>query len=144
MGRSEDILEQWDIHRTIPVLWYLRHLIYHSSMALEGICNYTISSGSGSINLHGGDGSFYSWFCEHISKEPTVSRTYVQGLTRQKLAYYLPLYFQATQGVFATHSGINMIAYVAPSIVAIGITGALVSRFGFYVSQYICINPNWS
>jgi hypothetical protein len=26
-----------------------------------------------------------------------------------------------------------MIAYVAPSIVAIGVTGGLVSRFGYYV-----------
>lgn len=50
-----------------------------------------------------------------------------------KLAFYLPLYFQATQGVSATHSGVNMVAYVAPSIVAIGVTGGLVSRFGYYV-----------
>lgn len=65
---------------------------------------------------------------------PTQKR--VQKLTLTKLAFYLPLYFQAIQGVSATHSGVDMVAYVAPSIVAIGITGGLVSRFGHYVSSY--------
>jgi hypothetical protein len=59
------------------------------------------------------------------------------GIASISLAFYLPLYFQATQGVSATHSGVNMIAYVAPSIVAIGITGALVTKWGFYVPYMV-------
>ncbi|OAG09464.1 MFS general substrate transporter [Paraphaeosphaeria sporulosa] len=55
------------------------------------------------------------------------------GVASISLAFYLPLYFQAIQGVSATHSGINMLAYVAPTIVSIGITGALVSKLGHYV-----------
>jgi hypothetical protein len=59
------------------------------------------------------------------------------GIASISLAFYLPLYFQATQGVSATHSGVNMIAYVAPSIVAIGITGALVTKYGYYVPYMV-------
>ncbi|KAF2867710.1 MFS multidrug transporter-like protein [Massariosphaeria phaeospora] len=55
------------------------------------------------------------------------------GISSIALAYYLPLYFQATRGVSATTSGVYMIAYVAPTIVSIGITGAVVSRVGYYV-----------
>ncbi|KAF2176057.1 MFS general substrate transporter, partial [Zopfia rhizophila CBS 207.26] len=59
------------------------------------------------------------------------------GIASISLAFYLPLYFQAIQGVSATHSGVNMVAYVAPSIVAIGVTGGLVSRFGYYVPYMV-------
>ncbi|KAH5296153.1 hypothetical protein HBI12_213810 [Parastagonospora nodorum] len=59
------------------------------------------------------------------------------GVASISLAFYLPLYFQATQGASATGSGINMIAYVAPTIVSIGATGGLVSRYGHYVPYMV-------
>jgi hypothetical protein len=69
-----------------------------------------------------------------VSPQQPVFDDVVTRTNVTKLAFYLPLYFQSTRGISATHSGINMIAYVAPSIVAIGITGALVSKYGYYVS----------
>ncbi|KAJ4305907.1 hypothetical protein N0V90_001440 [Kalmusia sp. IMI 367209] len=62
------------------------------------------------------------------------------GVASISLAFYLPLYFQAIQGVSATKSGVNMLAYVAPTIVSIGITGALVSKFGFYLGGAVAVS----
>lgn len=48
--------------------------------------------------------------------------------------YYLPILFQSVQGVSTTESGIRFIALVGAQIFAIVVTGALVSRWGYYVS----------
>ncbi|KAL8753064.1 MAG: hypothetical protein Q9199_005309 [Rusavskia elegans] len=47
--------------------------------------------------------------------------------------YYLPFYFQAAQGVSASTSGVRFIALALPEVVAIVITGALVTKTGHYV-----------
>ncbi|KAL8923566.1 MAG: hypothetical protein Q9208_004513 [Pyrenodesmia sp. 3 TL-2023] len=47
--------------------------------------------------------------------------------------YYIPFYFQATQGASAISSGAKFISLVIPEIVAIVITGAIVSKIGHYV-----------
>lgn len=47
--------------------------------------------------------------------------------------YYIPFYFQATQGASAISSGAKFISLVLPEIVAIVITGAIVSKIGHYV-----------
>ncbi|KAL9020794.1 MAG: hypothetical protein Q9185_001978 [Variospora sp. 1 TL-2023] len=47
--------------------------------------------------------------------------------------YYIPFYFQATQGASAISSGAKFIALVLPEIVAIVVTGAIVSKIGHYV-----------
>lgn len=50
-------------------------------------------------------------------------------------AYYLPIYFQSVQGVSTTQSGVRFIALVLPQIVGLVVTGALVSQWGYYVSD---------
>lgn len=62
---------------------------------------------------------------------------FVLGISSIALAYYLPVFFQSAQGVSATAAGIRMIAFVAPSIFAIGLTGAAVSRTGHYIPYMI-------
>lgn len=52
----------------------------------------------------------------------------------KQYAYYLPIFFQAGQGVSAPQSGVRFIALVIPEIVAIGVFGGIVSRWGHYVS----------
>ncbi|KAL8650813.1 MAG: hypothetical protein Q9210_003611 [Variospora velana] len=47
--------------------------------------------------------------------------------------YYIPFYFQATQGASAISSGAKFISLVLPEIVAIVVTGAIVSKIGHYV-----------
>ncbi|KAL8704581.1 MAG: hypothetical protein Q9201_002273 [Fulgogasparrea decipioides] len=49
------------------------------------------------------------------------------------LAYFIPFYFQAVQGVSATKSGIRFIPLALPEIVAIVVSGAFVSKVGYYV-----------
>ncbi|KAI0843826.1 major facilitator superfamily domain-containing protein [Daldinia vernicosa] len=56
------------------------------------------------------------------------------GITSVVYGYYLPILFQSVQGVSTTESGIRYIALVGPQIFAIVVTGALVSRWGYYVS----------
>ncbi|KAI9879023.1 MAG: hypothetical protein M1830_009822 [Pleopsidium flavum] len=51
--------------------------------------------------------------------------------------YYIPFYFQAVQGVSVTTSGIRYIPLVVPQIVAIVVTGAIVTATGHYVSFMI-------
>ncbi|KAL9095180.1 MAG: hypothetical protein Q9165_002436 [Trypethelium subeluteriae] len=47
--------------------------------------------------------------------------------------YYLPLYFQAVDGVSASISGVRILPYLATMIVSAGISGALISLTGYYV-----------
>ncbi|KAI4134960.1 MAG: hypothetical protein LQ341_005943, partial [Variospora aurantia] len=47
--------------------------------------------------------------------------------------YYIPFYFQATQGASAISSGAKFISLVLPEIIAIVVTGAIVSKIGHYV-----------
>jgi hypothetical protein len=47
--------------------------------------------------------------------------------------YYLPLFFQAAQGEGVMMSGVCQIALIVPDILAIGITGIIVSKWGYYV-----------
>ena len=55
--------------------------------------------------------------------------------TKQLIQYsfYLPFYFQAVQGVSATISGVRMIPLVLSQIVSIILTGAIISKRGYYV-----------
>ncbi|CAL8582398.1 hypothetical protein XPA_008064 [Xanthoria parietina] len=47
--------------------------------------------------------------------------------------YYIPFYFQATQGASAISSGAKFISFILPEIVAVVIAGAIVSKIGHYV-----------
>ncbi|KAL8798109.1 MAG: hypothetical protein Q9182_006936 [Xanthomendoza sp. 2 TL-2023] len=47
--------------------------------------------------------------------------------------YYIPFYFQATQGASGISSGTKFISLVLPEIFAIVVTGAIVSKIGHYV-----------
>lgn len=51
--------------------------------------------------------------------------------------YYIPFYFQATQRASAISSGTKFISLVLPEIVAIVVTGAIVSKIGHYVPSMI-------
>lgn len=47
--------------------------------------------------------------------------------------YYMPFYFQATQGASAMSSGAKYLSLILPEIVAVVVTGAIVSKFGHYI-----------
>lgn len=47
--------------------------------------------------------------------------------------YYMPFHFQATQGASATSSGAKYLSLILPEIVAVVVTGAIVSKFGHYI-----------
>ncbi|KAF2445324.1 MFS general substrate transporter [Karstenula rhodostoma CBS 690.94] len=55
------------------------------------------------------------------------------GMSSLTYTYYLPIFFQSIQGVSATHSGVRFIALVVPQIVLLVVTGAIVSKVGYYV-----------
>ncbi|PSR77158.1 major facilitator superfamily domain-containing protein [Coniella lustricola] len=59
------------------------------------------------------------------------------GMASQIYAYYFPIFFQASQGVTTTQSGVRFIALVLPEIVAIGIIGWLVTTWGYYYSYLL-------
>lgn len=50
--------------------------------------------------------------------------------------YYLPIFFQSAQGVSITSSGVRQIALIIPDILAIGLTGLAVTKWGHYVSLW--------
>ncbi|KAH8654969.1 major facilitator superfamily domain-containing protein [Tricladium varicosporioides] len=52
-------------------------------------------------------------------------------------SYYIPFYFQATKGVSAMTSGIQYFPYALSQIVAVIITGAIVSKTGYYVPYMV-------
>ncbi len=47
--------------------------------------------------------------------------------------YYMPFYFQATQGASATSSGAKYLSLILPEIVAVVVTGTIVSKIGHYI-----------
>ncbi|KAL2829500.1 major facilitator superfamily domain-containing protein [Aspergillus cavernicola] len=47
--------------------------------------------------------------------------------------YYLPMYFQAVRGASPTMSGVDLLPSLLPTIMFAMITGALVSRVGYYL-----------
>ncbi|KAI9845648.1 MAG: hypothetical protein M1837_004622 [Sclerophora amabilis] len=51
--------------------------------------------------------------------------------------YYLPFYFQVVQGVDAVTSGIRFIPLFLPYMVALIVTGAIVTQWGYYVPYMI-------
>ncbi|KAI0594167.1 major facilitator superfamily domain-containing protein [Biscogniauxia sp. FL1348] len=59
------------------------------------------------------------------------------GVLSVAYGYYLPILFQSVQGVSTTESGIRYIALIGPQIFAIVVTGALVSKWGYYVPYMI-------
>ncbi|KAF2178412.1 putative MFS multidrug transporter [Zopfia rhizophila CBS 207.26] len=54
------------------------------------------------------------------------------GAHQTIFVYYLPLWFQAIDGVSAVTSGIRLLPMVLPIVVASLLTGQLVSRIGYY------------
>jgi hypothetical protein len=56
------------------------------------------------------------------------------GMSNQTYSYYLPIFFQSAQGVSTTESGIRFIALVVPQIVSLVIVGAIVTKWGYFVS----------
>ncbi|GAB1210173.1 hypothetical protein APSETT445_008963 [Aspergillus pseudonomiae] len=60
------------------------------------------------------------------------------------VTYYMPYYFQAVQGADAVHSGVDLIAVFIPQMLAVIVTSALVTQWGYYVpymivGELICI-----
>lgn len=67
---------------------------------------------------------------------PNVIRSiHAEQVPLIQYAYYLPIYFQSVQGVSTTQSGVRFIALVLPQIVGLVVTGAIVSQWGYYVSD---------
>ncbi|GAW25754.1 putative efflux pump antibiotic resistance protein [Rosellinia necatrix] len=59
------------------------------------------------------------------------------GVLSVVYGYYLPILFQSAQGASITESGLRYIALVGPQIVALLITGAVVSFWGYYVPYMV-------
>ncbi|KAI0545636.1 major facilitator superfamily domain-containing protein [Xylaria curta] len=59
------------------------------------------------------------------------------GILSVVYGYYLPILFQSAQGASITESGLRYIALVGPQIVALLITGAIVSVWGYYVPYMV-------
>ncbi|KAA8569041.1 hypothetical protein EYC84_000714 [Monilinia fructicola] len=59
------------------------------------------------------------------------------GMMSFVYAYYLPIYFQSIQGVTAIESGTRFIAIVLPQIIGLSLTGAVVTKWGYYVPYMI-------
>jgi len=52
--------------------------------------------------------------------------------------YYLPLWYQATKGVSATKSGLDILPYMLSTVVAAGLSGAVISKTGKYWPWLVC------
>jgi Na+/melibiose symporter-like transporter len=46
--------------------------------------------------------------------------------------YYLPLWYQATKGVSATKSGLDILPYMLSTVVAAGLSGGVINKTGRY------------
>lgn len=55
--------------------------------------------------------------------------------------YFLPFYFQAVQGASSTTSGIRIMPLAVSVIVAIVVTGIIVTKTGHYVRSHCLIIP---
>ena len=51
-------------------------------------------------------------------------------------SFYIPFWFQAVQGVDPIVSGVRFIPLFLAQMVALIVTGALVTRWGYYVSTH--------
>ena len=49
--------------------------------------------------------------------------------------YYLPFYFQSVRGASPIRSGVNYIPVALSELVGIVLSGALISKFGYYVRE---------
>lgn len=50
-----------------------------------------------------------------------------------QISFYLPFWFQTVEGVDAITSGVRFIPLLVPQILALILTGAVVSKWGYYV-----------
>ncbi|OJJ67630.1 hypothetical protein ASPBRDRAFT_135321 [Aspergillus brasiliensis CBS 101740] len=55
-----------------------------------------------------------------------------QGAHMMIIVYYLPIWFQAIEGISAVSSGIHLLPMIIPLVLASIITGQLISRIGYY------------
>lgn len=53
-----------------------------------------------------------------------------------QVAFYIPFYFQAVQGVSPTTSGVRFIPLALSQIVFLVATGVIVTKWGYYVSWF--------
>ncbi|KAL8827933.1 MAG: hypothetical protein Q9170_006815 [Blastenia crenularia] len=70
---------------------------------------------------------------EHSQHGIQVFADQGEGEEHGLCSYYVPFYFQAVQSVSPTTSGIRYIAFAIPEVVAIIVSGAIVSKIGYYV-----------
>jgi MFS family permease len=54
--------------------------------------------------------------------------------------YYLPLWYQATKGVTATKSGLDILPYMLSTVVGAALSGAIISKTGRYW-PFLVISP---
>lgn len=50
-----------------------------------------------------------------------------------QISFYLPFWFQTVEDVDAITSGVRFIPLLVPQILALIVTGAVVSKWGYYV-----------
>lgn len=63
--------------------------------------------------------------------------TFTTGASMQIVLCYVPIWFQAIQGVSAVNSGIRTLALVIPMVIASGGSGIVCNRIGLYAPQMI-------
>jgi MFS family permease len=56
------------------------------------------------------------------------------------LTYYLPLWYQATKGVSATKSGLDILPYMMSTVIVAGIAGGVISTTGRYW-PFLLVSP---
>ncbi|KAF2740216.1 major facilitator superfamily transporter [Polyplosphaeria fusca] len=66
-----------------------------------------------------------------------VFYTFMNGASMQVVIYYIPIWFQAVQGVSAVDSGIRTLGLVLPMVVASAASGIVCNRIGHYAPQMI-------
>ncbi|KAH7324523.1 major facilitator superfamily domain-containing protein [Stachybotrys elegans] len=81
-----------------------------------------------------------------IAKQRSIAAslffTFFNGSAMMLALYYLPLWFQAVQGVSATNSGIRLLPVILPTILGSLVSGVIISKVGycnpfFYLSSIL-------
>ncbi|GME24191.1 hypothetical protein EAF04_007999 [Neofusicoccum parvum] len=61
----------------------------------------------------------------------------ILGMSSFAYNFFIPIFFQSAQGVSATTSGVRFIALIVPQVVFVIITGAVATKYGYYVPYII-------
>lgn len=75
------------------------------------------------------------WLCggRHVESSLLQALTLFSSLSLLLLGlYYIPIYYQASRGVTATKSGIDILPFMLALVLASGVAGGVITKFGRY------------